>query len=205
MNFFNRERKLFGDWIEPDAPKLSAPLETTEEQAPQEDESHAAENANQGTLIFTNRASLFSQEALDIFFDHISAMIRGEKRCGRVQTPDTIRGYYEQGRCVIGTSDCQAWGYACIIPITQEIDVLEATIRRDFQNTQLAKQLVELLAQGLLHPEKTAFALSWTSYTKQLFGKLGWLPCKIKMLDCDTKEALTRYDEFVEQYNIFIP
>ncbi len=205
MNFFNRERKIFGDWLGPDAPKLNAPLETTKEHAHQEDESHDAENAKQGTLIFTNRASLFSPEALNSFFNLISAMIRREKRCGRVQTSDTIRDTFEQGRCVIGTSDCQVWGHACIIPITQEIDVLEATIRRDFQNTQPAKQLVELLAQGLLHQEKTAFALSWTSYTKRLFGKLGWLPCNIKILDCDTKEALTTYDEFVEQYNIFIP
>jgi hypothetical protein len=205
MNFFNRERKLFGDRLEPDAPKLSVPLEATSENAPQEDESHEAENAKQGTLIFTNRASLFSPEALDTFFNHISALIRGEKKYGRVQTSDTIRDYYEQGRCVIGTSDCQVWGYACVIPINHEIDVLEATIRRDFQNTQPAKQLVELLAQGLLHPEKTAFALSWTSYTKRLFGKLGWLPCQIKRLDCGTKEALTTYDEFVERYNIFMP
>ena len=205
MNFFNQERKLFGDRLEPDAPKVSAPLDTARENAPQEDEILDAENAKQGTLIFTNRASLFSPEALDAFFNHISALIQAEKRYGRIQTSDTVRDYYEQGHCAIGTSDCQVWGYACVIPITQEIDVVEATIRQDFQNTQLAKQLVELLAQSLLHPEKTAFALSWTSYTKRLFGKLGWLPCKIKMLDCDTKEALTTYDEFVERYNIFIP
>jgi len=97
------------------------------------------------------------------------------------------------------------WGFTCIAPVTQEIDVLETTIRREFHNTQPAKQLVDLPAQGLLRPEKTAFAPSWTTYTKRLFGMLGWLPCNIKMLDFDTKEALKSYDEFVEQYNIFIP
>lgn len=205
MNFFNQERKLFGDRLEPDAPKVSAPLNTAIEKTPQEDEFVDAENAKQGTLIFTNRASLFSPEALDAFFNQISVLIRGEKRFGRIQTSDTVRGYYEQGRCAIGTSDCQVWGYVCVIPITQEIDVVEVAIQRDYQNTQLAKQLVDLLAQGLLHPEKPAFALSWTAYTKRLFGMLGWLPCKIKTLDSDTKEALKTYDEFVERYNIFIP
>ena len=205
MNFFNQERKLFDDWLEPDAPKVSAPLDTAGEKATLEDEFLDAENAKQGTLIFTNRASLFSAEALDAFFNHISALIRGEKRYGRIQTSDTVRNYYEQGRSAIGTADCQVWGYACVIPITQEVDAVEVTIRQDFQNTQLAKQLVELLVQSLLHPEKNAFALSWTSYTKRLFGKLGWLPCQIKMLDCDTKQALITYDEFVERYHIFIP
>ena len=204
MNFFNQERKLFGDRLEPEAPNLSAPLETSEEQAPEDVQSHAAENANQGTLIFTNRACLYSQAALSSFFNEISALIRSEKKYGHVQTADAIRGYYEQGRCVIGTADSQVWGYACMVPITQEIDILEAAIRRDYQNTQPAKQLADLLAQGLVHPEKTAIALSWTSYTKRLFGKLGWLPCKFKILDCGTKEALKIYDECVEQYNIFI-
>ena len=205
MNFFNQERKLFGDWLEPDSPKVSAPLDTAGERAPEENEFLDAENAKKGTLIFTNRASLFSPEALDSFFNHIAALIRGEKKYGHIQTSGTVRENYEQGRCAIGTSDFQVWGYACTIPITQKIDVVEVTIRQDFQNTQHAKQLVELLAQSLLHPEKNAFALSWTSYTKRLFGNLGWMPCQMKMLDRDTKEALATYDEFVERYNIFIP
>jgi hypothetical protein len=73
MNFFNRERKIFGDWLEPDAPKLNAPLETTKEHAHQEDESHDAENAKQGTLIFTNRASLFFSRGVEFLFQpHLS-------------------------------------------------------------------------------------------------------------------------------------
>lgn len=205
MNFFNQERKLFGERLEPNAPNLSAPVAASEEQPPEDNESHAADNAKRGTLIFTNRACLFSQEELNAFFNRISAQIRGEKKRGRIPTADEIRGRYEQGRCVMGAADCQVWGYTCIVPITEDIDVLETTIRRDFQNTQPAKQLVDLLSQGLLHSEKTAYALSWTSYTERLYGKLGWLPCNIKMLDSGTKEALKTYDEVVEQYNIFIP
>lgn len=205
MNFFNQERKLFDDWLEPEAPNLSAPIAASAEQPPEDNESHAADNAKQGTLIFTNRACLFSQEELNSFFNQISTQIRGEKKRGRIPAADEIRGRYEQGRCVMGAADSQVWGFTCIEPITEEIDVLETTIQRDFQNTQPAKQLVDLLSQGLLHPEKNAFALSWTSYTKRLYNKLGWLPCNIKMLDSGTKEALKTYDEVVEQYNIFIP
>jgi len=90
MNFFNQERKLFGDWLEPEAPNLTAPDATTEEQPPEDSESHAAANAKQSTLVFTNRACLFSQEELNSFFNHISAQILGEKKRGRIPTADEI-------------------------------------------------------------------------------------------------------------------
>ena len=213
MNFFNREQKLFTDRLKATDQKLVVPFEITTAKISQEGKSQKEQDTKRGTLIFTNRASLFAPQELSIFFEQVASLIRREKKYGRSHTPDTIRVHYEGGRSVMGVSDYQVWGHTCLIPINQEIDVLEATIREDFQSTESAKRMVDLFAHREAHPsrgktdavdgEKAIFALSWTPYTKRLFRELAWLPCQIEALDKNTQKALKGSDESVKQYDIF--
>ena len=213
MNFFSREQKLFTDRLKATDQNLVVPFEITKAKRSQEGESQKEQDTKRGTLIFTNHASLFGGQELSIFFEQISSLIRREKKYGRNHTPDAIQTHYEGGRAVIGVSDYQVWGYTCLVPINQEIDVLEATIREDFQSTESAKRMVDPFAHREAHPlggkteavdgEKAIFALSWTPYTKCLFRELAWLPCQVETLDKNTQKVLKGYDEFVKQYAIF--
>ena len=210
MNFFNREQKLFTDRLKTTDQKLVVPSGMTKAKISQEGKSQKEQDTKRGTLIFTNRASLFAPQELGIFFEQASSLIRREKKYGRIHTPDAIRAYYEAGRSVIGVSDYQVWGHTCLVSINQEIDVLEATIREDFQGMESAKRMVDLFAHREADPfrgktdtvdgEKAIFALSWTSYTQRLFRELAWLPCQIEALDKNTQKALKTYDEFAKLY-----
>jgi hypothetical protein len=203
MDFFNQERKLFTDPLKTVVPKLSSPFENIEAKPAQTGQSQKVEETKRGTLIFTNRASLFSPPELSDFFEQTATLIHREKRYGRLQTPEAVQGHFEAGRAVIGVADYQVWGYASLIQLHQNIGILETVIREDFRNTEAAKRLVDLFARRDPDPKRTFYALSWTPYTKRLFRELAWVPCQPKALDTDILETLKTYDEDVERYDLF--
>ena len=209
MNVFNRERKLFTDQSTPRTspvatPTITPPFEMTKKPPTGGQTSQKNQDPKQGILIFTCQASLFNDEELSHFFAQISHLINAEKNYGLQKTPETIAIQYEQELSVIGVSDYQVWGHACLYPIDTGIHVLEVAIRDDFRSTEAAKQLVNLFVRHNTHQQKESYALSWTPYTKRLFRELTLVQRPPEAIDPKHLDALRAYDEFIEQYDIFV-
>ena len=209
MNVFNREGKLFTDQSTPQntsvvTPTITPPFEMAKKPPTAEETSQKNQDPKQGILIFTCQASLFNDEELSHFFAQISHLINAEKNYGLQKTPETIAIQYEQELSVIGVSDYQVWGHACLYPIDTGIHVLEVAIRDDFRSTEAAKQLVNLFVRHNTHQQKEIYALSWTPYTKRLFRELTLVQRPPEAIDPKHLDALRAYDEFIEQYDIFV-
>lgn len=210
MNVFNRERKLFTDPSTPRnspvaTPTIIPPFEMTQKQfTAGEAASQNTQDPKQGILIFTCQATLFSDDELSHFFTQISHLINAEKDYGLQKTPETIAAQYEQELSVIGVSNYQVWGHACLYPIDAGIHVLEVVIRAGFQGTDAAKQLVNLFVRHDTHQDKEIYALSWNPYTKRLFRELTLVQRQPVELDPKHLDVLRAHDEFIEQYDIFV-
>ena len=210
MNVFNRERKLFTDQSTPRNSPVATPTITPPFKMIQkpptpasEETSQNTQDPKQGILIFTCQATLFSDDELSYFFTQISHLINAEKDYGLQKTPETIAMHYKQELAVIGVSNYQVWGHACLYPIDAGIHVLEVVIRADFQDTDAAKQLVNLFVRHNTHQDKAVYALSWTDYTKRLFRELALVQRQPLEIDPKHLDALRAHDEFIEQYDIF--
>ena len=119
MNFFKSERKLFPDLQNQNVgvATIHLPSEITSSQSTKSTSSHNAHEPQQGMIVFTNRATLFTTEQLQDFFAQISMLINGEKGYGHTRSPETICAQYEQGLSVIGAYNYQVWGMCASIPL----------------------------------------------------------------------------------------